>query len=90
MTITPKLGKTALALLAQIKARGRVCVSRGYGRGADGGRVHYGSREFAAGMQLVKAGLAQTQDDITRSMHTRHGWSIHHADMLLIPATKED
>lgn len=55
--MTKKLTKTAEMLLKTAQTKGFVIVSRGSGRGPQGGRIYFGSREADACINLAELGL---------------------------------
>jgi hypothetical protein len=83
-----KLTKTQMAIMADVEKRGRVCVSRGSGRGAEGGKVSYGNREMTAACNLVAAGILERVSYDTYR-HTQRGWTVHCADLVLRKPEKQ-
>jgi hypothetical protein len=77
-----KLTKTQTAIMADVEKRGRVAVSRGIGRGAEGGRIDYGNREMTAACKLVAVGLLERVSYETYR-HTQRGWTVHCADLVV-------
>ena len=82
--------KTEAKILADLAASryGRICVSRGYGRGPEGGKISYGDREVKAALKLEAKGLlARVSYD--KNSNTWRGNTQYAVDICYVAAKTE-
>ncbi len=79
-----KLTKTEQKILDHMTRRiGRYAAVSSHGRGAEGGKISGGSREFAACKSLVAKGLAVQEGDVYFHTITRSGYSQQCAEISI-------
>lgn len=70
------MNKTETLLLARINTHGHGALESGGGRGPDGGRISFGTRERNALMALVERGIVEITDR-SKSVEYNKGNSVH-------------
>lgn len=87
-----KLSKTEIKLINKAKCPWtsidhKIAVEHYYGHGAEGGKISGGSREFQAGMNLVKKGLFTIKNRDSSQLY-KNGWSTTVTSISLEPTDK--